>query len=90
MKFVKETRISAAPETVFGFHESSGALQHLIPHWEKMEVVESSGSLRPGSKVVLAGRILGVVPVRWVAIHTDYEPPHLFADRQESGPFAAW
>jgi ligand-binding SRPBCC domain-containing protein len=55
-----------------------------------MEIVESSGSLRPGSKVVLAGRILGVVPVRWVAVHTEYELPHLFADRQESGPFASW
>ena len=90
MKFVKECRIAAPPETVFRFHESPGALRHLIPPWEKMEVVESSGSLRPGSKVVLAGRILGVVPVRWVAIHTEYQPPHLFADRQESGPFAFW
>ena len=30
------------------------------------------------------------VPFRWVAQHTDYEPPHLFADTQLSGPFAAW
>ena len=24
------------------------------------------------------------------AIHTEYDPPHLFADLQESGPFAWW
>lgn len=23
-------------------------------------------------------------------MHTEYDPPHLFADRQESGPFAYW
>lgn len=88
--FVKESSINAPPEVVFGFHESPDALRHLIPPWEKMEVIESSESLQIGSRVVLGGRILGLVPIRWVAVHTEYEPPHLFADRQESGPFAWW
>lgn len=90
MQFVKESRIAGPAETVFRFHESPGALRYLIPPWENMQVVESSGSLQPGSKVILAGRILGFLPVRWVAVHTEYEPPHMFADRQESGPFAYW
>ncbi len=90
MHFVKQSSIAAPPEVAFRFHESRGALRHLIPPWENMEVVESSGSLQPGSKVVLQGRVLGLLPVRWVAIHTEYMPPHLFADRQESGPFAYW
>lgn len=88
-RFVKECRIKAGPEVVFQFHESPDALRHLIPPWEKMTVAESSGSLRPGSKVVLRGRV-GLLAVQWVAVHTEYEPPHLFADRQESGPFAWW
>ena len=89
-RFVKETRIAASPEVVFGFHESPQALTSLIPPWERMRVAESSGSLHPGSRVVLKGRIAGMIPVRWVAVHTAYVPPHLFADRQESGPFAIW
>ncbi|WP_165227652.1 SRPBCC family protein [Aquisphaera insulae] len=87
--FVKESRIAAPPEAVFRFHESPDALTRLIPPWESMTVAESDGSLRPGSRVVLRGR-LGPFPVRWVAVHTEYDPPHLFADRQESGPFALW
>lgn len=90
IRYVKETRISAPPEEVFRFHESPGALRHLIPPWEKMVVAESSGSLLPGRKVVLRGRLFGFVPIRWVAVHTEYDPPRLFADRQESGPFAYW
>lgn len=89
MQYVKESRINAPPEVVFRFHESSDALRRLIPPWENMTVAESSGSLRIGSKVVLSGR-LGPFPIQWVAIHTEYDPPHLFADRQESGPFASW
>jgi ligand-binding SRPBCC domain-containing protein len=89
-RFVKETRIAASPEVVFGFHESPQALTSLIPPWERMRVAESSGSLHPGSRVVLKGRVAGIIPVRWVAVHTVYAPPHLFADIQESGPFAKW
>jgi ligand-binding SRPBCC domain-containing protein len=87
--FVKETGIKAPPAVVFAFHESPAALAQLIPPWERMEVAETAGSLAPGSRVVLRGR-LGVFPIRWVAIHTEYDPPHLFADRQQSGPFAWW
>lgn len=89
MTYVKESNIKAAPEEVFRFHESSEALRLLIPPWENMKVVQSSGSLVPGSKVVLAGNVVGI-PVRWVAVHTEYDPPRLFADRQQSGPFAYW
>ncbi|QEH37584.1 Polyketide cyclase / dehydrase and lipid transport [Aquisphaera giovannonii] len=87
--FVKESRIQAPPDAVFRFHESPEALTRLIPPWESMRVAESAGSLRLGSRVVLRGRV-GPIPVQWVAVHTEYEPPHLFADRQESGPFAWW
>lgn len=89
MKFIKESRIAATPAEVFAFHESPGALEALTPPWEKVKVIESSGSIRPGSRVVLETKI-GPIPLRWVAIHTEYEPDRLFADRQEKGPFALW
>jgi ligand-binding SRPBCC domain-containing protein len=89
MRFVKETRIGATPEAVFAFHESPGALERLTPPWERVRVVSGGDSLRPGCRVVLETR-LGPIPLRWVAVHTEYEPPHLFADEQESGPFASW
>lgn len=89
LRFVKESRMNASPADVFAFHESSAALTQLIPPWESMRVAESAGSLQAGSRVVLRGRV-GPVPVSWVAVHTEYAPPHLFADRQESGPFSYW
>lgn len=89
MRFVRQSRIPAPPQVVFAFHESPGALTALIPPWENMRVVESANSLRPGSRVVLAGRV-GPFPIRWVAEHTTYEPPHEFVDVQRSGPFALW
>ena len=89
MKFVKESRLAASPEVVFAFHESPGALARLTPPWEKVRVVEGGESIKVGSRVVLE-TWLGPVPLRWVAEHTEYDPPRLFADRQVSGPFASW
>lgn len=88
-RFVKQSRFDVAPEVVFRFHESPDALQRLIPPWEPMRLVESAGSLRPGSRVVLRGR-LGPFPIEWVAVHVEYDPPRSFTDRQEAGPFAYW
>lgn len=89
MRFIKESRIEAAPEQVFSFHESPGAFARLTPPWEKVTVIEGGESLRPGSRVVLETR-LGPWHLRWVAEHTEYEPGRMFADRQVSGPFAHW
>jgi ligand-binding SRPBCC domain-containing protein len=87
--FVKESPIAAPPRVVFAFHESPGALESLIPPWEKVRLVESSGSIRPGARVIVRAK-LGPFPVEWVAEHTEYEPGRLFADRQVRGPFAYW
>jgi ligand-binding SRPBCC domain-containing protein len=89
MTFIKETRIAATPEQVFAFHESDGALERLTPPWERVEVEEGGHSLKPGSRVVIRTKF-GPITVRWVAEHTEYDPPRLFADRQVSGPFASW
>lgn len=76
-------------EEAFAYHERPGALQRLVPPWEDVTVQSSDGAITAGSRVVLVNRIFGV-PVRWVAEHTHYDPPRLFADTQVSGPFARW
>ncbi|MCP4891200.1 MAG: TIGR01777 family protein, partial [Planctomycetaceae bacterium] len=76
-------------EEAFAYHERPGALKRLVPPWESVEIERSDGSLDVGSRVVLTTRVFGY-PVRWVAEHTEYDPPHLFADTQISGPFASW
>ncbi len=87
--FVKESRIPTSPGEVFRFHETPDALVKLIPPGEPLKVLVPPASLRPGTRVVLRGSLLGL-PLTWVALHTDYDPPRLFADRQESGPFEHW
>jgi ligand-binding SRPBCC domain-containing protein len=88
-QFTKESEIPAPPEAVFAWHEEPGAVERLTPPWERVEKVESADSLKPGSRVVFKV-FTGPIWRLWVAEHTEYAPPHLFADVQRQGPFAYW
>jgi ligand-binding SRPBCC domain-containing protein len=87
--YIRETRIDATPETVFAFHERPDALPLLVPPWEKVTVEKPPTSLAVGTEVILVNR-MGPLKLRWVAKHTAYDPPHMFEDVQESGPFHKW
>jgi hypothetical protein len=88
--FVKESVIAAAPERVFAFHELPDALARLTPPWESSRVIRMARISEIGSEAVIETRILGVLPARWVARHTAYDPPRMFEDVQVSGPFRFW
>lgn len=88
--FVRESIIRASPARVFAFHELPDALARLTPPWESSRVVQAAKISAIGSEAIIETRILGLIPVRWVARHTVYEPPHLFEDVQVKGPFRFW
>ena len=87
--FEKRSRINAPPEQVFAFHEAPGALERLTPPWEEVRVVEHTGGIEVGARVVIETRI-GPIWARWVAEHTRYEKGRMFQDVQRSGPFRRW
>lgn len=84
-----ETELPTSIQEAFAYHERDGALQRLVPPWESVQIEHSDRSLHVGSRVVMKTKVMGI-PLRWVAEHTVYDPPHLFADTQLSGPFASW
>lgn len=88
-RFEASCRVPVTREQLFAYHEAPGALERLIPPWENVRLESSDRSLAPGSRVVLRTN-LGPIPLRWVAVHGDYDPPRRFEDTQLSGPFAHW
>jgi ligand-binding SRPBCC domain-containing protein len=90
MQFVKESIINAAPEKVFAFHELPDAFERLVPPWEKVKVIQKADISEVGSRAIIETKIFGLIPARWVAEHTKYEPPRMFEDVQISGPFKKW
>jgi ligand-binding SRPBCC domain-containing protein len=87
--FIHRSRIEAPAEKVYAWHDTPDALARLTPPGERMEVLEKTGGIERGARVVLR---FGRWPfrMRWMAVHQDYEVGRYFSDLQESGPFAYW
>jgi len=90
MRFVKESVIRASPERVFSFHELPDAFERLVPPWENAKVIQKADISKIGSQAIIEQKIFGLVPSRWIAEHTAYDPPRMFEDVQISGPFSSW
>jgi len=90
MQFVKESIIKAAPERVFAFHALADAIERLIPPWENARIIQKADISKIGSQAIIEQKIFGLIPSRWIAEHTEYEPPRMFEDVQISGPFKNW
>ena len=90
MKFIKETIIKASPERVFAFYELPDAFEQLMPPWEKADIIQKADISVIGSQAIIEQKIFGLIPSRWVAEHTKYDPPRMFEDIQLSGPFSSW
>lgn len=72
----------------YAWHERPGALERLLPPWDRVEVLERHGNLARG-RVVLEVPV-GPIRQRWVAEHIGATPGLEFVDRQVEGPFASW
>lgn len=83
------TRIDAPVETVFAWHTRPGALERLIPPWERMRVVRRRGTMDDGGQAMVRVRMAGV-PITWIAEHRDFVENEQFTDVQVKGPFAHW
>jgi ligand-binding SRPBCC domain-containing protein len=90
MRFTKSTLIKATPERVFEFHLLPDAFERLVPPWENAKIIQKADVTKIGSRAIIEQKILGLVPVQWVAEHTAYDPPRMFEDVQISGPFKTW
>ena len=87
--FVKRSRLPVSAERAFGWHAAPGALEALTPPWEPVEIVERTGGIADGARVVLR---IGRRPfrLRWIAVHSGFIAGRQFRDVQISGPFARW
>ncbi|MGI6657590.1 MAG: TIGR01777 family oxidoreductase [Desulfobulbus sp.] len=74
---------------LYNWHRRPGALERLIPPWERTTVVARSGGIDPGGRVTMRMH-LGPVPYLWQAQHIENKPYDFFRDTQIGGPFRRW
>ena len=87
--FVLRTRLNHTVADVFDWHMRPGALERLIPPWERVTIESREGDPTTGGRVVLRVR-RGPTEIRMEVRHTDFEQYLLFRDEQVKGPFTRW
>jgi uncharacterized protein (TIGR01777 family) len=87
--FTSSVPLPVSAAEAFAWHERPGALERLIPPWEDIRVVEKSGGIRDGGRVVLRQQA-GPFPLILEARHYGYVEGKEFNDRMVRGPFSRW
>jgi hypothetical protein len=87
--FTKTSELPYKQQTVFDYHSRPGAIDRLIPPWERVKILKRNESLHVGTEVLLQ-QSLGFLKMEWLAKHTAYDPPSHFQDEQVRGPFRRW
>lgn len=88
-RFTFASSFPCSARELYDWHSRPGALERLIPPWEKTRVLARTGGIDPGGSVVLGMRA-GPVAYTWQARHIENNPGVRFRDIQEHGPFARW
>jgi uncharacterized protein (TIGR01777 family) len=83
----RTTRIECPLEEVWQWHTRPGAFERLTPPWEKVRLLERTGGIENGARVVLEVKA-GPVHFRWVAVHVRWRAAASWTSR--CGPFATW
>jgi uncharacterized protein (TIGR01777 family) len=84
------TRLHVPLEQAFGFFCRAENLGLITPSFMKFELLgEPPAEMQEGTEINY--RIgLGPVPMRWKTNIRSWQPPGLFVDTQEKGPYALW
>lgn len=89
MEYLLATPLDCTPGEVFRWHAGPGAMERLLPPWEKTELPDSVNVLEKGSRVRLK-TCLGPIRAEWLVEHEAVDPGRGFTDIQVRGPFSRW
>ncbi len=88
--FQREQFIPLSPEKIFPFFSDAKNLQKITPPTLSFKILEQpSKPLSQGDEIRYSIKIHGV-PVEWVTVIEDWEPPFKFVDTQKKGPYKLW
>ncbi len=83
----RDTVIPAPRQEVFAFFENPRNLEKLTPKAIDLSIREIDDlPVKPGFRIVYTIKWL-FLPIRWVTLIEEYDPPHGFTDVQAEGPY---
>lgn len=89
-RFIFEQWVPKAKEEIFPFFAEAKNLESITPPSLNFRITSvSSDTISQGTEINYKLKIDGV-PVKWKTLIKDWNPPHMFSDNQEKGPYSKW
>ena len=89
-RFLFSSFFQKPAKEVFAWHLRKGALERMLPPWEKVKIIKKEGNVpRNGSRVFLEQHI-GPFRKKWIIEHRDFIEGQEFSDFQIKGPFTTF
>jgi ligand-binding SRPBCC domain-containing protein len=76
-------------QQVFQFFSAAENLEQLTPPFLRFHITRNPPRLDAGARIEYKLRVHGL-PIRWLTVIEKWDPPHLFVDVQEKGPYKLW
>ncbi|MEM7647501.1 MAG: DUF1731 domain-containing protein, partial [Pseudomonadota bacterium] len=89
-KLIFEQWIPKPKDEIFPFFAEARNLEQITPPSLNFKILDvSSDTVQKGTIINYKLRIDGI-PIRWRTLIKDWNPPHIFSDNQEKGPYKKW
>ncbi len=86
----RQQRLSGTPAQVFAFFADARNLEAITPPLLRLRIVTPEPiTMAAGTLLRYRLKVRGV-PLRWLTVIQEWEPPHRFVDSQLEGPYALW
>lgn len=87
--YCRAVTVDASARSVFYWHTQDGAIQRLLPPWQRVKVLMKEPGLEPGTQAFLQ-LAWGPFKLDWIAEHSELINGQQFTDIQIAGPFERW
>ena len=89
-EFQSETWLPLPPEELFPFFANAANLDAITPPWLHFNVLTPPPIvMRAGALIDYRLRVRGI-PLRWLTVIEEWNPPYEFVDVQAKGPYQLW
>jgi ligand-binding SRPBCC domain-containing protein len=86
----REQHLSGSPDEVFAFFGNARNLEAITPPLLRFRIV-TPAPITMGAGTLLRYRLrVRGMPLSWLTVIQEWNPPHRFVDEQLSGPYALW
>jgi ligand-binding SRPBCC domain-containing protein len=77
------------PQDVFKFFSAAENLERLTPAFLRFQITRIPPRLEPGALIEYKLHVHSF-PIRWVTLIDKWDPPFMFVDVQQKGPYKLW